>query len=49
MMVHVNLVHLRAHETNNTGINQLKALLGDQIDIEVLVSSLTLLYFVDVV
>ncbi|XP_045448951.1 zinc finger protein 567-like [Melitaea cinxia] len=36
MMVHVNLVHLRAHETNNAGINQLKALLGDQIDIEVL-------------
>ncbi|XP_047529968.1 zinc finger protein 624-like isoform X1 [Vanessa atalanta] len=36
MLVHVNLVHLRAHEANNEGVMQLRALLGDQIDIEVL-------------
>ncbi|XP_045771885.1 gastrula zinc finger protein XlCGF57.1-like [Maniola jurtina] len=35
MMVHVNLVHIRSHEAGSEGISQLKALLGDQIDVEV--------------
>ncbi|XP_039754096.1 gastrula zinc finger protein XlCGF57.1-like isoform X1 [Pararge aegeria] len=35
MMVHVNLVHIRSHEGGG-GISQLKAMLGDQIDVEVI-------------
>ncbi|XP_023943709.1 zinc finger protein 84 [Bicyclus anynana] len=37
MLVHVNLVHIRSHEAGG-GISQLKALLGDQIDVEVVKS-----------
>lgn len=37
MLVHVNLVHIRTHETNK-GVQKLQALLGDQIDVEIIVS-----------
>ncbi|VVC99233.1 unnamed protein product [Leptidea sinapis] len=37
MLVHVNLVHLKLHEMGpQQGLNQLRSLLGDQIDVEVL-------------
>ncbi|OWR43390.1 gastrula zinc finger protein XlCGF57.1-like [Danaus plexippus] len=42
MLVHVNLVHIRTHETTG-GVAQLRALLGDQIDVEVLNNSSSLL------
>ncbi|CAH0719548.1 unnamed protein product, partial [Brenthis ino] len=35
MLVHVNLVHIRSHEAN-TGVQKLQALLGDEIDVEVI-------------
>ncbi|XP_038212036.1 zinc finger protein 585B-like [Zerene cesonia] len=39
MLVHVNLVHLKIHETGtivNNGLTQLKSLLGEDIEVEVL-------------